>query len=268
LITVDKIANYVDWVNWVSDRTKWKSLEQITMLKSMAKEFEALSFTPSEITKACQKIFFDSNGRLKWSSSFSTVVCDIVIAERAKEERVEVQVKTGAYECESCDGSGFVNVPHKRAMKRDAKNNLVILSPITMICTCRCILGRNRLLASADKPRPVMQIEVYESEFPGWKAEMQRRHDAGLSRALSMAGLEKTDLDHMTMDQKMQLFGKMAKKVGMDERKVEDAKPMFPHVISEFDAFGTDTGTQEEIHFDDLENGRTIEEHIAMAINF
>lgn len=268
MLTAERVANYIDWVNWVSERTKWKSLEHLTSLKSMAKEFEALGFSPKEITLASQKIFFESSGKIKWDAQFSVIVSDIVIAERAKEEKVEVQVKTGTYSCDLCDGSGFVNVPHTRAMKRDSRNNLVILAPTTMICACRCILGRNRIAASADKPRPIMQIEKYELGFPGWKAEMKRRHEANLLRALSMVGLEKDEFDSMDMNQKMRVFGKMAAKIGHDERKVRDAKPLFPHVIPEFDAFGTETGNQEEIRFDDLENGRTIEEHIALAINF
>jgi hypothetical protein len=232
----------------------------------MVSDFEALVFTPKEVTKATQAIFFNNpSNKIEFDANIITTIVEIVQAERSKEEEIKVEIKSGRFFCEDCRCEGYVSVPHCRSLRKKSNGDVLIVDSMTALCTCRCPVGRDKLINAANSKRFILQIEVYEQSFPGWRREMKRRYDHELSYSLSLIGLTIERFREMSEEDRKQVFLKGCKGIGAGCTTTSQLKPLFPHLAKrnhEDDDFPME---QKEIKFDDMDNGRSVEEHLAMA---
>lgn len=232
----------------------------------MVSDFEALGFTAKEVTKATQSIFFNNSGnKIEFDANIISTIVEIVQAERSKEEEIKVEIKSGRYFCEDCRCEGYVQVPHSKSLRKKPNGEILIVDGLTALCTCRCAVGREKLINAANSNRVILQIEVYEQSFPGWRREMQRRYHHDLSYSLSLMGLTIQEFRARTEDEKKEVFLKGCRGIGAGCTTTMQLKPLFPHIVKRSHEGDDLPVEQKEIKFSDMDNGRSVEEHLAMA---
>ena len=266
MIPAENIDDFGQWVNWIVARTKWNTKDQIIALRRMVADFEALVYTAKEVTKATQKILFNNSGnKIEFDPNILVTIVDIIQLERSKEEEIKVEIKSGRFQCSDCKCEGYVPVPHPKSLRKKANGDVLIVNGITALCTCHCAIGREKLINAANSNRFILQIEVYEQTFPGWKREMQRRYDCDLSYSLSMIGLTIQEFKALDEEKRKQIFLKGAKGIGAGCTTTENLKPLYPYLVKRTNSSDDMPVVQKDFSYDAITNGRSTEEHLHEA---
>lgn len=266
MIPAENIEDFGQWVNWIVARTKWNTKDQIIALRRMVADFEALVYTAKEVTKATQLILFNNSGnKIEFDPNILVTIVDIIQLERSKEEEVLVEIKAGRFQCDDCKCQGYVPVPHPKSLRKKASGDVLIVDCLTALCTCHCAIGREKLLNAANSNLRILQIEVYEQSFPGWKREMKRRYDYDLSYSLSLIGLTIDGFKGLDTEDKRQIFLKGAKGIGAGCTTTQNLKPLFPYLVKPTNSFDDMPVIQKDFSYDALTNGRSTEEHLSEA---
>lgn len=232
----------------------------------MVADFEALDFSAKEVTKATQAIFFNNSGnKIEFDPNIIATIVELVQLERSKEEEIQVEIKTGRFQCNDCQCEGYVLVPHPRSLRKKASGDVLVVDGLTALCTCHCVIGRDKLINAANSKRHILQIEVYEQSFPGWKREMKRRYEHDLSYSLSLIGLTIDEFRSLDAGEKKRVFLKGARGIGAGCTTTEQMKPLFPHLIKRTNSDDDMPMVQNDFTFDAVTNGRSAEEHLFEA---
>jgi hypothetical protein len=150
-------------------------------------------------------------------------------------------------------------------LRKKPSGDVLIVDGLTALCTCHCAIGRDKLINAANSKRHILQIEVYEQGFPGWKREMKRRYEHDLSYSLSLIGLTIDGFRGLDAEKKKQIFLKGARGVGAGCTTTEQMKPLFPYLVKRTNSSDDMPVTQNDFTYDAITNGRSAEEHLYEA---